>query len=97
MANLMEELPVNMLVCSVCNIYQECPPPSNSVEVPSCLPDWPAMKCEACCSYRTCISAYTIKVVEARTYEVMMDMAVYNYLKITVEQFDVLCSMDLEV
>ena len=97
MYNLEVELPDIFVVCSVCINFQECLSLINSVEVRFCLVGWPAIMCEACCSCRTCIYAYIIKIAEACTYKEMMDMAVHNYLVMIVEQFDGLHSKDLEV
>ena len=103
MYNLNLQDPVNIVVCSVCFISQEVPPPCNSVKVRFCLGEWtPAggiyngPKCEVCCSCRTCTYAYLAKYVDGCTYELMMEMAVFNYMELPVGFFELYCSMDLE-
>ena len=104
-------VPVNIgaqiLVCSACtNSQEECPAcgvARKGSAVRFCLAEWPARKCEACCSCIVCIASYAqwpAKVVDASftlSHADMMHMAVLNYLHLPVRQFDVLCSMDFDV
>jgi len=85
----------NIVVCSVCFAAQQCPPPSNSVKVRFCLAEWPARKCSACCRCRTCV-AYQVAYQELCRYELMMELAVFNYMELPVGFFELYSSMDLE-
>ncbi len=89
----------NIVVCSICGLAQQCPPPSNSVKIRFCLAEWPARKCGACCSCPTC-KAYVDRrrdeLMMLRRYELMMQEAVDRYMELPVGFFDMYCSMDLE-
>ena len=54
------------------------------------------MKCDACCNCRACTYAYLAQYVDGCIYELMMDMAVFNYTEMPVGVFEFLCGMDLE-
>ena len=85
----------HILICSVCDIAQECPPRSNSVKVRFCLGEWPAIKCEACCNCRMCTVIKINKFLDSCTYDQMMVAAVSSYMSMPVGDFDFLCSMEL--
>ena len=89
----------NIIVCSICGLAQQCPPPSNSVKIRFCLAEWPACKCDACCSCHTCrvyVAARRYELMMLRRYELMMQEAVDRYMELPVGFFDMYCSMDLE-
>ena len=89
----------NIIVCNACGLAQQCPPPSNSVKIRFCLAEWPARKCDACCSCHTCkvyVSARRYELMMLRRYELMMQEAVDRYMELPVGFFDMYSSMDLE-
>ena len=89
----------NIIACSECGVAQQCPPPSNSVKIRFCLAEWPARKCDACCSCHTCKvyeSARRYELMMLRRYELMMQEAVNRYMELPVGFFELYCSMDLE-
>ena len=81
----------NIVVCSVCGVAQQCPPPINSGKLRFCLAEWPARKRSACCRCRTCRAYESLC-----RYELMMEMAVSCYMELPVGFFELYCSMDLE-
>jgi hypothetical protein len=89
----------NIIVCNACGLAQQCPPPSNSVKIRFCLAEWPARKCDACCSCHTCkvyVSARRYEFMMLRRYELMMQEAVDRYMELPVGFFNMYSSMDLE-
>ena len=89
----------NIITCSACGVAQQCPPPSNSVKIRFCLAEWPACKCDACCSCHTCkvyVAARRYELKMLRRYNAMMQEAVNRYMELPVGFFELYCSMDLE-
>ena len=89
----------NIIACSACGVAQQCRPPSNSVKIRFCLAEWPACKCDACCSCHTCkvyVAARRYELMMLRRYELMMQEAVNRYMELPVGFFELYCSMDLE-
>ena len=99
LADLVAPPVYNIIACSACAVAQQCPPPSNSVKIRFCLAEWPACKCDACCSCHTCkvyVAARRYELMMLRRYELMMQEAVNRYMELPVGFFELYCSMDLE-
>jgi hypothetical protein len=86
----------NIITCTVCKVFQCCPPPKIAAEVRFCLMDWPGVKCEVCCGCDTCTEAYQKKFHEPDPYACMLNIAVRYYITNPIKDFTSLCSIDLE-
>ena len=86
----------NIITCSICKVFQSCPPPDIAAEVRFCLTDWPEVKCEVCCGCDACTKAYRKKFRGSDPYECMMDIAVRYYITKPIDEYALLCSIDLE-
>ena len=86
----------NIITCSVCKVFQSCPPPDIAAEVRFCLTDWPEVKCEVCCGCGACTKAYEKKFQGSDPYKCMMNIAVRYYVTKPISEFALLSSIDLE-
>ena len=86
----------NISTCSVCKVFQSCPPPKIAAEVRFCLMDWPEVKCEVCCGCDDCSKAYQNKFHGPDAHACMLNIAVRYYITNPIKEFTSLCSIDLE-
>ena len=86
----------NIIRCTVCKVFQCCPPPKIAAEVRFCLMDWPGVKCEVCCGCDACTKAYQKKFHGSDPHACMLNIAVRYYITNPINEFASLCSIDLE-
>jgi hypothetical protein len=86
----------NIITCSICKVFQSCPPPNIAAEVRFCLMDWPEVKCEVCCGCGACTKAYQKKFHGSDPHECMLNIGVRYYITKPINEFALLCSIDLE-
>ena len=85
-----------IITCTVCKVFQCCPPPEIAAEVRYCCKHWPEVKCEVCCDCDKCSEHYQKKFHGNDPYACMLNIAVRYYITNPINEFTSLCSVDLE-